>query len=50
MAFELLLLPVEGATDAHEDVDAAIELLLPPVEDGNVDVDVCVVFATVLMT
>lgn len=50
MALELLLLLVEGATNDEEDVDVAAELLLPPVEDGNVDVDVCVVLATVLTT
>ncbi len=51
----LLLLPVERATDADEDADVAVELLLPllddgNVEDGNVDADVLVIWATALVT
>lgn len=46
----LLLLPVERATDADEDADVAVELLLPLLDDGNVDADVLVIWATALVT
>lgn len=55
VATPLLLLPVERATDADEDADVAVELLLPllddgNVEDGNVDADVLVIWATAPVT